>query len=1168
MFIPPRNQPIGNQFGMNSIVPNTEPESGDELPLASRRAFLSWLALLGVSLPVSPLLADPSTALFFSEDDLPPIDGVVNLSIFRPQDLLHLKMSFLNFKKGNSNQLERTGGGDAFLAVFFQPQSVAEQAFNQIEPRQYPAAAFLSGPSRLVFKIPANVTTIPLTAEKMLDWSKYELVVNGRALAPNKFILTGAHFNTGQTRPNANLNANNLTLNTRANKVLSNYQQSQNLNSAKLRTQRQNENYRLASEEQLEDLIKETFKNTPSSVNPRSIRMGEPDQNETAIELPWRVILSPNQFAGFAHDHKLRLFAEFVNANKGKPTQFEVYEMWHTRLGMRTTKGIDESEAARKILTLRAIWAYGINEDYSKLPSPDANFKTALSNDDRHQIVHKSSNWNIPNYTPQSIEVNRLMLSALGGWLDSNFTPLSYAALNLIKWSHLATMGRDHYVEVVKEGYVLPFGHRAAYVKITERKTEAGFALNRTREFVIISEVEKKYLGNTFMAFPFRQIRIHTLVTPNLDQPIRAFEKSVTAENSNFAITVGGKGFPFKISGVDPEGREIDFELPLVFIGTNVSGKANKATLDKLLKQYNAYAFMQSQGVEPSTIASARGQKMAIANSLVPGDTSFEIDQLDFGVQYLESSPTGFYPKLNGIDLYEPAYESLTGKKEPVNMELVDDTSPTNSGQVFAKVSGSINFNFAGNADKAGGALVPNFRFTGLSKIQGAVGGDLNDIQNLNFNPSSFFTPNGQAEAKLFGVVPLSGLMKKMNLNVEGYVSDIKTAVSKVEDARAKLEQAKESGGAALDAAKNALSAESAALQDKMSKYTAKMPVFKNVELPDKVVTQMLWNGETEPEYKLAGGLLTLKSNTPSETIKINTTISRPRNGAAPIFTTSSSVNNFNVLLAGIIQVNFKKVGFSVNSQAKTDISVDMQAEPMSFLGPLSFLNDLKNLIPADGFSDPPFLDVGLGGVKTGYTLAVPDLSLGAFMLRNISLGAMVNLPFTGSPMSLRFNFCERHQPFTLTVSALGGGGFFGLELDLKGLRSLEAALEFGAAVALNLGVASGAVSVMAGIYFKMTIDNGNSVTSLTGYVRINGALSVLGLITVSVMFYLGLEYNVTTGKAWGEATLMVKVEVLFFSKTVSLTTRREFAGSGADPTFGMMVSKDDWNTYWDAFAA
>ena len=105
---------------MNSTIPNTEPEAGNELPLASRRAFLSYLALLGVSLPVNPLLASSDMALFFSAEELPPIDGSVNLSIFRPQDLLHLKMSFLNFKKSTGNQLERSGG-DAFLVVFFQP---------------------------------------------------------------------------------------------------------------------------------------------------------------------------------------------------------------------------------------------------------------------------------------------------------------------------------------------------------------------------------------------------------------------------------------------------------------------------------------------------------------------------------------------------------------------------------------------------------------------------------------------------------------------------------------------------------------------------------------------------------------------------------------------------------------------------------------------------------------------------------------------------------------------------------------------------------------------------------------------------------------------------------------------------------------------------------------
>jgi hypothetical protein len=240
----------------------------------------------------------------------------------------------------------------------------------------------------------------------------------------------------------------------------------------------------------------------------------------------------------------------------------------------------------------------------------------------------------------------------------------------------------------------------------------------------------------------------------------------------------------------------------------------------------------------------------------------------------------------------------------------------------------------------------------------------------------------------------------------------------------------------------------------------------------------------------------------------------------------------------------------------------------MQFLGPLSFINGLKDIIPANGFSDPPFLDVTTQGVKTGFTLAVPDIQLGAFTLSHLSLGAMVNLPFTGAPMTLRFNFCERQQPFTLTVSALGGGGFFALELDLKGLRMLEVSLEFGAAASINLGVASGAVSIMAGIYFKMKFETDHNIVELTGYVRINGALSVLGLITASVEFYLGLTYNFTTEKAWGEATLKIKVSVLFFSKTVSLTTRREFKGSGADPNFRMAISETDWKDYCAAFAA
>ncbi len=92
----------------------------------------------------------------------------------------------------------------------------------------------------------------------------------------------------------------------------------------------------------------------------------------------------------------------------------------------------------------------------------------------------------------------------------------------------------------------------------------------------------------------------------------------------------------------------------------------------------------------------------------------------------------------------------------------------------------------------------------------------------------------------------------------------------------------------------------------------------------------------------------------------------------------------------------------------------------------------------------------------------------------------------------------------------------------------------------------------------------------LSAYIRINGHLSILGLISVSLEFYLTLDAIIVGGKVQkleGSATLKVKVEVLFFSKTVSVTVRRTIAGSGGDPKFIEMVDTDDWQQYCLAFA-
>jgi hypothetical protein len=133
-------------------------------------------------------------------------------------------------------------------------------------------------------------------------------------------------------------------------------------------------------------------------------------------------------------------------------------------------------------------------------------------------------------------------------------------------------------------------------------------------------------------------------------------------------------------------------------------------------------------------------------------------------------------------------------------------------------------------------------------------------------------------------------------------------------------------------------------------------------------------------------------------------------------------------------------------------------------------------------------------------------------------------------------------------------------------VRLLEAALEFGAAVSVNLGVASGGVHIMAGIYFAMGKKEGKDFSILSGYLRMGGELSVLGLISVSLEFVLSFGYE--AGKAAGRATLTVKVEVLFFSTSVSITVEKKFGGSSGDPRFFQVFETPAvWNEYASAFA-
>jgi hypothetical protein len=302
-------------------------------------------------------------------------------------------------------------------------------------------------------------------------------------------------------------------------------------------------------------------------------------------------------------------------------------------------------------------------------------------------------------------------------------------------------------------------------------------------------------------------------------------------------------------------------------------------------------------------------------------------------------------------------------------------------------------------------------------------------------------------------------------------------------------------------------------------------------------------------------------------TMSVIVTIIKPKNGAQPTIDVSGWMKSFEIKLIPQIEtflaVKFDKVSFE--SQAGKKLVFDAELFGVFFDGPLSFINALQQYIPQKGF-DPPGLEVTPQGVKASYDLGLPTIGFGVFTLANINLSASLNLPFNGDPVRLRFAFCERHRPFLLSVSIFGGGGFFAIGLGPDRIEIIEGSLEFGGSVSIDIGVASGAVYVMAGVYFKLeTVPQGEKL-QLTGYLRCGGALEVLGLICISCEFYMGMNYQPSPKRLWGEATLTVEVEVAFFSKSVELTVQREFASS-PPPTFEDVVPKLlDWTDYCEAF--
>ena len=286
--------------------------------------------------------------------------------------------------------------------------------------------------------------------------------------------------------------------------------------------------------------------------------------------------------------------------------------------------------------------------------------------------------------------------------------------------------------------------------------------------------------------------------------------------------------------------------------------------------------------------------------------------------------------------------------------------------------------------------------------------------------------------------------------------------------------------------------------------------------------------------------------------------------GAPPTSQAIGELTYFILTLADVIGVQIDSLKFTSINGANSTVEAKLHSkDPVEFLGPLSFVQTLADILPSSIFGGsgvkiklaPTFISATL-------TIGLPTIAVGVFSLEHISFMAGIDLPYLDGKPALEFGFASRSNPFMITVEVFGGGGFIHLVLDTDGVQLVEGALEFGGHFAFDIGVASGGVHVMAGIYFQIK----HTGSTITGFVDIGGEVSILGIISISLDLNLSLSYDTATKKVTGKATLSVSIHIIFFSISVSVSVEKSFGANGGDPRIGDLLSDSAWTEYANAF--
>ncbi|NLA28946.1 MAG: hypothetical protein GX875_04745, partial [Propionibacterium sp.] len=512
-----------------------------------------------------------------------------------------------------------------------------------------------------------------------------------------------------------------------------------------------------------------------------------PGVEDTFIEFPYRLLISPVGEIGWVHpiepitrDGRTELWhtkavsthTEPANPNPGPVPIRALYVRPGTDLKNSFPWSMT-SEELRDLVTLTS--------DFSNKPRPPGN-EIAVPMRWRVKVdqLKKAGKLDIP--PPATLEGRQVVLTSLGASMDlrgsfafprddqdpGELKEVGITVPNLLRYVHVAGLGRDQHVEVVKRGFV-DTGHRAVLFRVTHREYEpevlgkrvgldgpygvfGTIGYLRQYEQIIITQPTLHYEAfrggypHDGREMPLRSIEFTTLVSPEL-----------AASNSKNAFWLRDEqgDVAFDFVATDWRGRRISSSRPLMFIPYEAVGN-----VDKVEEEFN-------KGPARRRTAPLYGQTFALADpsQTNPDSTSGPVESLTLSVS--RRKPGGRLP-----DDYLPSWvihlalaqitleplQRLTGSGEVHRVELAAkyldhglDPAGNPTGAFVRLKDGAAKVEMG--ARDGGGLSAPAMALdtisahAGLTSSKLAAGLTSKDLSDLF------------GDMKLFGTVPLTKLL-------------------------------------------------------------------------------------------------------------------------------------------------------------------------------------------------------------------------------------------------------------------------------------------------------------------------------------------------------------------------------------------------------------------------